>query len=347
MPLGMSIDLTSTMVHEIPRGSGRNASDRAVTLSENPTPLDAATDRFIREQMLLPSLGSSREVIEDPTDELDTSVLPATVKQILEDPTHLPDGSRTIAEHLFQSQSGAASAGILLASTATYEGRDVVILTKAEHQEGVRLRQSGSADHVAFQVEHITELIVGKNSRVYKIAILWVDGGRVAGRMIDMQNGVKYAEYFLTAFLQLALRHQAEKATQGFVDSIVNAIDAAAWPADKKTRYINALVAVLDSPEDEIDPQQFLRTFIEREDRDGIAAALPAGSDVTFRKDTKLVQDKVGGLRMQIADGAVEIRASRYAIDNGILQVETNHPDGPRVTVNGTPDSIKPARPPR
>jgi hypothetical protein len=343
----MPIELEATMVHEVPRGSGRTPSDRSVTLSENPTVLDAATDRFIREQMLLPSLGSSREVVEDPTFDQDSSVLPAAVKQILDDPMSLPECSRTIAEHLFQAQSGAASAGIFLASKAKFDGRDVVVLTKAEHQEGVRLRQSGTVDHVAFQVEHITELIVGKNSRVYKIAILWVEGSRLVGRMIDKQNGVAFADYFLGAFLQMTLRHKAELATQGFVNTITKQIESAAWSPEKKTRYVNALVAVLDSPEKTIDPQQFLRTFIDREDRDGLAAALPHGSDVAFRKDTTLVEDKVGGLKMQIADGSVEVRASRHAVDVGIVKVESEHPDGPRVTIIGAPDSIKPARPPR
>lgn len=345
--LGTPIELGSTMVHEIPRGSGRTPSDRAVTLSEDPTALDAATDRFVRDQMLVPALASSRDVVEDPTVDAADSVLPVTVKRILADPSVLPGGSRTIAEHLFQAQSGAASAGVLLASTAKYEGRDVVILTKAEHQEGVRLRQSGTAGHVAFQVEHIRELIVGRNSKVYKIAVLWLDGPQLVGKMIDKQNGAAFADYFLGAFLQMTLRHQAEVATHGFVAAITNGIDAAPWSSEKKTRYTNALVAVLDSPDQQIDPQHFLRTFIDPEDRDGLNAALPAGSSTAFRKDTKLVQDKVGGLRMRIADGAVEVRASHYAVDAGILNVESGHPDGPRITIKGSLDSVKPARPPK
>lgn len=336
------------MVHEVPRGNVRTGKAQAasVVLSEDLTPLDVATDRFLREQMLLPALATARDIIH--VDEGDDHVVPRAVRAILDDVDNLPDSSREIAQHLFESQTGSASAGIFLASIAEVDGLTTLILLKAEHQEGVRLRQTGTTEHVAFSVEHITELIVGKNSRVYKIAVLWVreNDDRVVGLMVDKQNGVAFADYFLDRFLGMQLRYQSEVLTREFVDAASEHINSLAVSPEKRPRYTTALTAVLESPEEEIDVPRFIRTFIDVEDRDAFVDAIPPAASTPFAKDIRLVTGQIGGLRMDMEGGEVQIRASKFAIDEEQVRVEPDHPDGPRVVVSGLPESVKPARAP-
>ena len=63
MPAVPPITLVTTMIHEIPRGKRVAGAPEAVVHSAAPVALNAATDRFIREEMLQPSFASGREII--------------------------------------------------------------------------------------------------------------------------------------------------------------------------------------------------------------------------------------------------------------------------------------------
>lgn len=359
MPAVANIKLGDTMVHEVPRGSASANPDRAVILSEDLTELDTNTDRFIREQMLHPFLPDGRDIVAAPQANSDGTgsddasgdgaggleLVPRLVKEILADGSTLPEHSRAIAEHMFQTQVGSASAGIFLASLATSNVGDCVVMLKAEHQEGVRLRHSGTANHVAFEVEHITELIVGKNSKVYKIAMLWVreSDGAVVGKMVDKQNGAAYADYFLDRFLGMGLRHQSEKLTRDLLESSTKHINTDVDP-DKRTRYTRALVALLESPHDEINTSQFIRTFIDPEDQDDFAAALPAPVLSAFRKDTTLIKGRIGGMVFDLQQGAVQVRATSEAVAEGLVEVDQ---DNERMILKGLPENIAASKPPK
>lgn len=344
-----NIKLGDTMVHEVPRGSKRANPDSAVILSKDLTPLDTKTDRFIRDQMLAPFIPGGRDIVAVPdpsrpdgTPEFET--VPTLVKEMLADTSTLPEHSRTIAEHMFASQVGAASAGIFMASVGECGFGPCVIIMKAEHQEGVRMRHHGVPGQVAFDVEHIGELIVGKNSKVYKIAMLWIrEDGAVVGKMVDKQNGVAYADYFLHDFLGMDLRFNSEKLTRDLLDAATKHINANVEP-DKKVRYTRALVALLESPNDEVNANQFLTQFIDPEDRDDFAAALPVEVRSAFRKDVTLVKSRIGGIVLDLQDGEVQVRATRNAVDNGGVDVDAKNR---QVVIKGLPDNISPAGPPR
>jgi hypothetical protein len=344
-----NIKLGDTMVHEVPRGSKRANPENEVILSVDLTPLDAKTNRFIRDQMLVPFIPGGRDIVAVPDPDRveaipELAVVPALVKEMLADPSTLPQHSRTIAEHMFASQVGAASAGIFMASIGECGFGPCVIIMKAEHQEGVRMRHHGRPGRVAFDVEHIGELIVGKNSKVYKIAMLWVrEDGAVVGKMVDKQNGVAYADYFLHEFLGMDLRFNSEKLTRDLLDSATKHINANVDP-DKKVRYTRALVALLESPNDEVNANQFLTQFIDPEDRDDFAAALPVEVRSAFRKDVTLVKSRIGGIVLDLLNGEVQVRATRNAVENGSVDVDAAKE---QVVIKGIPDKISPAGPPK
>lgn len=351
-----NIKLGDTMVHEVPRGSQRANPGSAVILSKDFTLLDTNTDRFIRDQMLAPFIPGGRDIVAAPDPAPGTDggsddggavglgLVPTLVKEVLGDPTTLPAHSRTIAEHMFASQVGAASAGIFMASVGECGHGPCVIIMKAEHQEGVRMRHHGAPGSVSFDVEHIGELIVGKNSKVYKIAMLWVrDDGAVVGKMVDKQNGAAYADYFLHDFLGMELRFNSEKLTRDLMDSATKHINARVHP-DKKVRYTRALVALLESPNDEVNTNQFLTQFVDPDDRDDFAAALPPAVLGTFRKDTTLVKSRIGGIVLDLQNGEVQVRATRNAFDNGGVDVDA---EKKQVVIKGLPDDISPSGPPK
>lgn len=346
MPTVPPITLLSTMIHEVPRGRRKEDNGEGIVLSNSPTPLNPNTDRFIREEMLQPSFASGREIVY--VNDM-RSPVPQLARDILADVSNLAPHSKEIARHLHASQSGSGSAGVFMASIAESGGVTRLVIMKVEHQEGVQLRHTGTGDDIVFEVEHLQDLILGQNSRVFKIALLWTDpaNGRLVGVMVDRQNGVAFADYFLSEFLGFELVHQAEVMTQEFVKGLTTFLNSNLVPEDKKIRYGAAAVAVLESPQTRLNPKAFITQFIEPEDRDVLRAILPHNvATQDFRKDIRLVSSQIGGLKMSTNTG-VTLQATQDALSDGTIEVDASDPNDPRIIVRGTPEGFKLSKPPR
>ena len=341
MPTVPPIRLVSTMIHELPRGRAGDGSD-PVVLSSAPTALDPRTDRFIREEMLQPSFVKGREIVFG----ADVgSPVPALARAALLDHSQLERASQEMAQHLYATQWGSASAGVFLCSLAQADSIDRLVIMKAEHQEGVRLRQTTRDDGtIEFAVEHLNELILGRAAQVYKIALIWIDpaSDRLVGLMVDRQNGHGYADYFLSGYLGFELVHQAEVLTQEFVRAVSKFLNSNSLGAEKKIRYGGAVAAVLESPRPNLNPGDFIRDFIDREDRDELRALMPTQvAGFEFRKDVTLVSNMIGGLKVS-TDNGVTVQASSGAIEAGTIEVEEH-----RIVINGDPVSYNLSKPPR
>lgn len=345
MPTVPPIALMSTMIHEVPRGRRRDDGTSGIIFSGVPTPLNIETDRFIREEMLQPSLATGREIIYVDSAR---SQVPQLAREILEDDSNLVENSKEIVKHLHASQSGAGSAGVFIASLAEAGGIRRLVLMKAEHQEGVQLRHRGSGDDIVFEVEHLQELILGRNSRVYKIALLWVNAhDQLMGLMVDRQNGAGYADYFLSEFLGFDLVHQSEVMTQAFVNGLSTFLNSDLVHEEKKIRYGAAAVAVLESPQERLNPSAFISSFIDPEDRDVLRSVLPphvVAQD--FPKDVRLVSSQIGGLRMS-TDTGVNIQATQDALADGTISVDTDAGGSPRIVIKGAPEGFRLSKPPK
>ena len=346
MPAISRLTLQSTMLHELPRGRQKDDDDSQIVYSKRPTALDVRTDRFIREEMLEPFLPSAREIVES---ENSSSPVPGLLRAALEDNSKLPETSRSLADWMHKKQGGGSSAGVFMSSLASSDGTSRFVILKAEHQEGVRLNHTGTGDDIEFQVQHLTELIMGQNSQVYKIAVVWLqsEAGKLSGLMVDKQNGVGFADFFLFDFLGFELTHRAEVLTEGFVKGINKFINSATVPEEKRLRYASAVVAVLESPAPRLVPRRFLTDFIDAEDRDVAAEFLGVQvANGEFQKDTTLVRAQIGGLKVHTTTDVL-ITASSDALGDGTVVIDSQNPEGPRIIVKGSPNDYKLARRPK
>ncbi|WP_082498756.1 nucleoid-associated protein [Plantibacter sp. Leaf314] len=316
----MPIRIRRAIIHEIPKGRYSADDSSRVSLSYSETALQVETRRFIEENMLDFSLRHPRLIIED--DVLGGS-LPDHIREILGDHDTLVPASQSLAELLHQSQTGNSPSGILIVAIVEDGSTVSVAILKAEHQEGMRLKrdESGEADH--FDLEHLNELIVGNSSRVYKIAILNDDSGSIDGQMVDQQNGVAFADFFLTSFLGCKLADDAEVRTKQFMDSALSFVNERVSSPELKARYAGAIVSYMQTPADSFQAVEFADQFLEIDDRDDFLAALPdAVSSAVIPKDLSLVVGHGSGLRF-VGPGVV-ITASSEALESGAIQVETD-----------------------
>ncbi|MHA6669603.1 nucleoid-associated protein [Homoserinimonas sp. A447] len=312
------VTIIRAIVHEIPEGRYQAGADRQVALSTAESSLAPETKRFIEENMLDFALKNPRNIIQD---EGAVSGTPGVVLEILDDPSaHFISGSQTLAQNLYQAQTGNSPSGILIVATVVVPEGQALIIMKAEHQEGMRLQRIGDDTTGHFDLEHLDELIVGNNSRVYKIAMLREADGTVLGEMVDQQNGVAFADFFLAAFLGCRLADSAEIQTKHFMDSTMAYINKHVIDEEKRGRYATALVAYMSTPAETFQASEFADQFLEAEDRDVFAHSLPEHvSGAVIAKNLALVPGQGAGLRLY--GSGVVISASAIALERGAIAV--------------------------
>lgn len=138
--------------------------------------------------------------------------------------------------------------------------------------------------------------------------------------MVDQQNGVGFAAFFLGSFLGCRLAENAEMQTKQFVDSAMAYANDASLDPVKQARYATALVAYVQSPDQTFEASEFADQFLDPEDRDPFLQSLPPElSHAVISKDTKLVPGHGAGLRFY--GHGVVVSASADALERGALQV--------------------------
>lgn len=325
------VKLIRAIVHEIPAGRYSPDSEYQVALSTVVSNLAPETRRFIEENMLDFALKSPRNILEDPGT---SSGTPAVVREVLTDPDkNFVDGSQVLARGLHQAQTGNSPSGILIVAIVSQVEGEGLLIMKAEHQEGMRLRRVGDSDTGHFDLEHLDELIVGNNSRVYKIAVLRPTGTALSGQMVDQQNGVAFAEFFLTNFLGCRLADNAEIQTKQFMDSTMAFINKDITDEDKRSRYATALVAYVTSPSETFQASAFSEQFLEPEDRDSYAHSLPEQiASTVIAKNLALVPGHGAGLRLY--GSGVLVSVSAPALERGAVSVSEESGET-KITITG------------
>lgn len=192
------VQILRAIVHEVPKGRYSADSEEQVGFSSAESNLAPQTKRFIEENMLDFALKSPRNILEDSDS---GSTTPDLVRELLADPDNkFVEHSKAIASNLHRSQTGNSPSGILIVAIVAQPAGTGLVILKAEHQEGMRLQRVGDGADGHFDLEHLNELIVGNNSRVYKIAVLRPTSTHapLAGQMVDQQNGVAFADFFMS-----------------------------------------------------------------------------------------------------------------------------------------------------
>jgi nucleoid-associated protein YejK len=312
------VRINRAIVHEIPKGRYDAEADSQVVLSGAVSNLAPQTKRFIEENMLEFALKSPRDILEDLGS---SSTTPSLVRQILGDAdTEFVSASQNLARNLHQAQTGNSPSGILIVATVEGQGRESLVILKAEHQEGMRLRRVGEEGSGHLDLEHLNELIVGNNSRVYKIADLWVEGEEIFGRMVDQQNGVAFADFFMSAFLGCRLADNAEVHTKQFMSSAMAFINDEIADEQRQGRYVQGLLAYMATPAETFQASEFAVQFLEAEDQDDFIGAMPATvASSVISKNLSLVPGHGSGLRLY--GSGVMISASATALGKGTVQI--------------------------
>lgn len=329
------VRISKLVIHEVPKGRYSADNQQQVDCSEAESDLVPDTRRFVEENMLDFALKKPRKIIEDPSN---SSTTPNLVRQILSDPTrYFIENSQKLAQNLFQAQTSNSPSGMFVVAItrSSDSSPSSLVIMKAEHQEGMRLRRVEGEGPGRFDLEHLHELIIGNNSRVYKVAKLHVQDDHVHGEMVDQQNGVAFADFFLSSFLGCRLAENAEVQTKQFMDSAFRFINAEVSDPVKQGDYARALVTYSVAQNETMQASEFADQYLDPEHRDGFLDSIPEDiGDQVFTKDLSLVPGRGRGLRLY-GEG-ISISASSDALERGALSVTTGEAGETVIRVSGS-----------
>nr|WP_255622080.1 nucleoid-associated protein [Tessaracoccus sp. OS52] len=275
------------------------------------------------------ALKGPRQIVED--DRISSST-PQLVRDAMTDPDkRFVDTSQGIAQNLFAAQTGNSPAGILIVAIVKEGASQSLLIMKAEHQAGIRLQKRDGV----FGLQLLDDLVVGQNTRVYKVAVLTGGAdGTLIGQMVDQQNGDAYAAFFLSAFLGCRLADDAEVQTKAFMDGALDFFSSGITDEAKRMKYVQAVTAYIQSPADTFQATEFAQQFLEPEDRDAFIDDLPEDlRKNVVSKNLSLVPGRGGGLRLY-AHGVI-VSANSLALERGDLKIVAQEDDSVTIQIRG------------
>jgi hypothetical protein len=331
--------LSSLIVHDVPR----RAADAGVVLSDVESGLDQSLRNFFRERMIRSLKNQAFEVECDPDA---TSPVPQLVSTLLPDSTVLVAQSQEIARHLWACQTAVNSPGLVVVSVGTVDGVPCVGILKLEREDALRVEQVSTSGGTTFDLRYLQDLMLGKNTRVFKAALFTtVDGGDIGGLVSDDQRGydsrAEIAHFFLGRFLGCRLATSNDLATKAFFEGSQDWINNQVRDEQRKARYQLALLAHINSPSTTLKVKDFADQHLVVNDRQPYKEFM-AGRDVptgAFTKEPRLIASKVKQLTYATQNG-IRITAMPEPMQR-YVKVRSGAGDGAKIEIH---DELKDVR---
>lgn len=327
-----------TIIHEIPRGTYKSDGDAAPRISSTLTELTPQSRRFITDKFIYQGSPAARDIVEDPG--RDSNEMKALLTRCLRgDSTEFIAASGVIADKLFRAQSGNAPAGVLIISLVHDPDPELLIL-KADHQEGMKVTESRDADgNKQLNLEHLEDLIVGGDSKIFKTARLSLhnegeDGDCMSGVMVDLQSGGSgYAEYFLSAFLESVLANPDTKMTRLF-DSTVESFIQAIPDLDERITVAKSYNTYRETnPEFEVSTKEFAERYLTDSQAEKFVPLVPdALRGRIFRMDHTAEKRTKGGWKL--SSPGVYLVVDSSAVVSGEVRITQNEDGSANIRIS-------------
>lgn len=324
------------IVHDVPRRTGGTTAEEIV-FSEAVSDVTSELKNFFRERMNR-SLNKQRYAVE--RDPAQTSPIPGLVAAVIGDENQLVDASQAMAAHLFACQSAVNPAGLVIVCTGVVDAERSVGILKLEREDAIRVEPTGAAGARTFNIAHLRDLMLGKNTKLFKASLFVAPGGdpdAIDGLVSDDQRGydprTEVAQFFLSRFLGCRLKTQADVSTKAFFEAGQAWINTLTDEA-KKTRYEVALLAQMNAATRTITPNTFAEQNLEVEDRTPFREFLAEQNAPTgvIDKDTRLIDARIRQMTMAMAESKIRVVGTPDAIDT-YVKVNPDGPESPRVEI--------------
>ena len=307
--------MKNVIIHEILRQKKGDDKEPPI-YSEIESNLNDDTKKFLKSK-LINSIGSKNAHGISFDEDSDSSV-PEIIKKLLSsdfDSDEFITLSKQISERLNSTQSGNNSAGFIIILHGFNENKKVIGILKLEKQEGAQLKQSQRDGKNTFEIMNIKDLILSKNTKLFKIGVFYKESdGSYGGTICDNQLSTKgdVAHFFLRGFLGCKLNADYAIETKNFYKHSIGFFKNNIEDTLIQNQYKLHLQSYVLNQSGNLNIRTFAATYLDTEDRTSYEKYLHE-KDVPIQilKDISYIEP--------------EIKKHLYEFENGIRIIGTNN----------------------
>ena len=292
-----SFHLGSLVVHDVPQPG---ADGEGLILTEAEIPLDDQIRGYFERKIKQSLRNRGLEVTADPNR---SAAVRDGVASLLDAPQRLVAVSQDFARHLDESQTRRNPAGLLAVALGTVDEGDVISVLKLEREQGLRLRIETVAGHAEVDLQFLRDLTLTDKTKIFKTSLLRLGDpaepesmtGLASDDQRGREDGAGVADFFLFTFLGCQLKRNPERATLDFAAAAQQFINQDVASDERRATYQVALLATLQSQEQDLHPQQFANEHLVAADRANFLGRVEEHGlepNQAFAKDTSLVKTK-------------------------------------------------------
>lgn len=242
------------------------------------------------------------------------------------------DSSRGVAEHLYTTQTGQNSTGLLTFIRGKVDDHRCFGILKLQKEEGARFQLQEIEGHRTFTLERMKQLMLTDSTRVFKASLFRLaqpDSETVVGLVSDEQRSYfarrEIADFFLGRFLGCRPTDDPDTTTKDVFYATEDFINTGVSDPGKMANYQLALLSEMNSQRGQFDPVRFASDHFDVEHRQGYLRHLREQSlpDHTFDKDTTRIEGRIQQMRLDFEEG-VKITGGRDAWEETVKVDEKN-----------------------
>jgi len=249
--------------------------------------------------------------------------LPATASPVPVEVRHLTksvykadlfiEGSRKLANYLFEQHNGAISPGLLCVMDAIASSKPCLILMKLERERGAQLELSGAPGHQTFEMSVLNDLVLTDGTRLFKTAMFIRvgdgDDDFLASACDDQYNVLSaddLAKFWMT-FLGCGFLLEPRVATQRFFESALLFINTTVTEPTVKSDIYDHLQSQLKSHAKNFAPKTFIQEFVPKEYQNQFRDHLVENnvSLTPFKKDLEDIESRLQRCAYQTTKGGM------------------------------------------
>lgn len=223
--------------------------------------------------------------------------------------------SKQISEHLNNTQSGINSAGFIIILHGFNEHKKIIGILKLEKQGGAQLKQSQRDGKNTFEIMNIKDLILSKNTKLFKIGVFYKESddsysGTICDNQLSMKGDV--AHFFLRDFLGCKLNADYAIETKNFFKHSISFFKNNIEDPLIQNQYKLHLQSYVSSQSKIINTRTFATTYLKTEHRTNYEKyLLEKNVPIKILKDIIYIE--------------TDIKKHLYEFENGIRIIGTNN----------------------
>jgi hypothetical protein len=329
MIINADFEITSAIIHDIPRGGNDQAEP---VLTEATIDLDKQLSDYFRSKI---NDSLHKRGVEVTFDSYKDQTVHSAIGQIIREPSSLVEQSQLIAQRLHSVQTGVNPAGLLTVILGTYHGEIAVSVLKLEREEGIRFEVREVNGRRTVDLQFLRDLTLTNKTKVFKTSLFMAgdpaDRTAIRGTVSDDQRGQLQgrgvADFYLNTFLGCKLSVNPAQATYEFVRAAEAFFNKSITNPEKMGRYQVALLSTMQNQELDIAPEAFSETHLDSADRPGFldqVAQHGLAPGAAFEKDVSLV--KVNGFKMTFENGMVLVGSATDLKDRVEIRSDPGEP---------------------